>query len=263
MDLIRLFEGINLQKEIIDKIIPIINEKENEFNQYIEELIDLNTSYHVYENVIKLYKNDLEILALYLFACIKVYEKYKMIGISDEIFFDTMKCFTRFIDECYVKTNEYNFDRSWWTYRQIRMSEFRIGELEYELDFEENVISIHIPSDANLNKNSIEKSLKSAKEFFTEFYPLCSNWDMVCDSWLLSPKLKLYLSKDSNILLFQEYFNIVKFNENDYGFIEWLFKVNINHNYQSFKEDTSLQRKVKNALLNNEKIGCAFGYLKK
>ena len=85
---------------------------------------------------------------------------------------------------------------------------------------------------------------------------------MVCDSWLLSPKLKLYLNDNSNILLFQSYFNVISFKEDDYGYIEWLFKENINFNIINFKEDTSLQRKVKKALLNGEKIGCAYGILK-
>ena len=53
-----------------------------------------------------------------------------------------------------------------------------------------------------------------------------------------------------------------EFEEDDYGFIEWLFKENINFNVANFKEDTSLQRKVKKALLNGIKIGCAYGILK-
>lgn len=263
MKIDELFKGINLQKVIIDKIIPIIAEKEDEFNQYINDLIDFDKSEKTYEALCKIYDwNSFEMLSIYLLSCLKIYDKYQLLGINDDIFFDTMKCFTRFIDECYVKTGKYYFDRSWWTYRQVRMSEFRIGILEYEFDLENNVVSIHIPSDAKLNKDNIEKSIKNANEFINKYYKEYSNFKMVCDSWLLSPKLKLYLNDNSNILLFQSYFNIISFEEDDYGYIEWLFKENINFNIINFKEDTSLQRKVKKALLNGEKIGCAYGILK-
>jgi len=263
MKIDELFKGINLQKVIIDKIIPIITEKEDEFNQYVNDLIDFDKSEKTYEALCKIYDwNSFEMLSIYLLSCLKIYDKYQLLGINDDIFFDTMKCFTRFIDECYVKTGKYYFDRSWWTYRQVRMSEFRIGILEYKFDLENNVVSIHIPSDAKLNKDNIEKSIKNANEFINKYYPEYSNFKMVCDSWLLSPKLKLYLNDNSNILLFQNYFNIISFEEDDYGYIEWLFKENINFNIINFKEDTSLQRKVKKALLNGEKIGCAYGILK-
>lgn len=263
MRLEELFKGICLQEEIIDKIIPIINEKKEEFNKYIDDIIDIDKSEKTYELLNDIYhdKDNLEVLSIYMLACLKVYDKYKEKGISDIIYFDTMKCFTRFIDECYVKTNKYYFDRSWWVYRQVRMSEFRIGILEYEFDLYEKSISIHIPSDAVLSKDNIEKSLNDAFDFINKYYKDYSKWKIICDSWLLSPNLKKYLNNDSNIILFQSYFNITRFNEDDDCFIEWLFKVNINHNYLSFKEDTSLQKKVKEALLKNEKIGSAFGYL--
>jgi len=204
MKIDELFKGINLQKVIIDKIIPIITEKEDEFNQYVNDLIDFDKSEKTYEALCKIYDwNSFEMLSIYLLSCLKIYDKYQLLGINDDIFFDTMKCFTRFIDECYVKTGKYYFDRSWWTYRQVRMSEFRIGILEYKFDLENNVVSIHIPSDAKLNKDNIEKSIKNANEFINKYYPEYSNFKMVCDSWLLSPKLKLYLNDNSNILLFK------------------------------------------------------------
>ena len=263
MKIEELFDGICLQKEIICKVMPLINEKKEELNKYIDNLIDLEKSIGTYEALCKIYDwNSFEILSIYLLSCLKVYEKYQLLGISDDIFFDTMKCFTRFIDECYIKTGKYYFDRSWWTYRQVRMSEFRIGILEYEFDLENNVISIHIPSDAKLTKDNIDVSLKDAKIFINTYFPEYSKFKMVCDSWLLSPNLKLYLEENSNILLFQSYFNITNFEEDDYGFIEWLFKENINFNVANFKEYTSLQRKVKKALLNGKKIGCAYGILK-
>ena len=50
------------------------------------------------------------------------YEMYKEKEIPDEIFFDTMKCFTRFIDETYKMTGKLCFDRYWWTPDHIQCS---------------------------------------------------------------------------------------------------------------------------------------------
>lgn len=63
----------------------------------------------------------------------RVYEKYQVMGIGEKIFFDTMKCFPRFMDEYQAQNGSRYFDRSWWTYRQTSMRLFRIGALEYEM----------------------------------------------------------------------------------------------------------------------------------
>ena len=60
-------------------------------------------------------------------------ENYRKQGIGEEIFVDTMRCFSRFIRECYEISGRFAFDRGWWTWRQLCMSLFRLGDLEYEL----------------------------------------------------------------------------------------------------------------------------------
>ena len=157
--------------------------------------------------------------------------------------------------------NEEYFDRDFWAHRQLSLKIFRIGELEYEF-MEDCTISIHIPSDAVLTKNNIEKSLKDLNEFIVKYYPNYKDKLMYCDSWLLSPELKKYLNNDSKILLFQSYFEIKEVNKEDKGFIGWLYQTNNKEDINALREDTSLQRKVKNALLNNENIGSAYGILK-
>lgn len=79
-------------------------------------------------------------------------ENYQRQEIGEEIFVDTMRCFSRFIRECYEMSGRFAFDRGWWTWRQLCMSLFRLGDLECELctGEGERVISLHIPSDADL-----------------------------------------------------------------------------------------------------------------
>ena len=263
MDILELSKNIELQIEVLKKVQIYINEKYNEYSKYVEDLINPIKAEDTFISIDKIYNSidNYETLSIYLLACLKVYEKYTSLGIDKNIYFDTMRCFTRFIDECKQKTGNYYFDRQWWTYRQVSMKLFRIGELEYEMD--NNLISIHIPSDAVLTRENICKSIISAKKFFKEYYKDYKDSIYICDSWLLSLKLKDYLDENSNILTFQSFFDIVKYDEDNKSFMEWLFKTNdVNLDINLLKEDTKLQKKIKQALKDNVKIGSAFGKLK-
>ena len=266
MELKELVDKLCLQQEVIDKILPLVEANKKEYEVYIEGLLNKDMAENTYQILSEKYKEDTKnfhILAIYLLTCLRVYDLYVLKGIEEKIFIDTLKCFSRFIQECKVKTNEYYFDRTWWTYRQTSMVEFRIGELEYELDYDAKCINIHVPSDAILSTEKIKESIDKAKEFFDKHYKDFSGCDFVISSWLLSPRLKKHLSSNSNILKFQEFFEIISFNEEDNSVLEWVFKINSIDDYNKLKEDTSLQRSIKKDLINGYKIGSAYAKLKK
>ena len=175
-----------------------------------------------------------------------------------------MKCFPRFIEECRKKNGRMFFDRGWWTYRQISMSIFRIGELEYERKQREGecVIGIHIPSDANLSKEAVDASLRQAERFFQAYDISWTDKKYTCNSWLLSPMLKKLLPENSNILSFQKRFDLVQEDKEDREYIEWLFQVTLDTKYKDLPVKTSLQKKAKNLLLHGENIGSAYGIMK-
>ena len=147
-------------------------------------------------------------------ASADVFDIYQAQGISNEVYFATMKCYPRFISETYQMTGELYFDRYWWTSRQAGYHLFRIGELEYEMKHieDEIVIDIHIPSDANFSPSAIDDSLASAKQFFSEHYPELSKAEYRCHSWLLDKQLREMLKDSSNILSFQNRFEPVNIN---------------------------------------------------
>ena len=196
-------------------------------------------------------------------ASADVYEIYKDKGISDKIYFDTMKCYTRFIDETYKITGKVYFDRYWWTSRQAGCHLFRIGELEYEMKHIDGNISIgiHIPSDVDFSSSAIDNSLANARQFFTKHYPELSNAKYRCHSWLLDRQLKEMLNDNSNILSFQYRFEI--FDEGEIGtdFIEWLYNTRTT-DYDNLPENTSLQRNMKKHILSGGVIRNAYGKLK-
>lgn len=267
MDLYELYDLIDLQTEMIQKL-KLVGEKIDlkQIDFYLKQLMDRETAVESYRHLKTLLEEDkdnMKMLYCQLECARQVFDQYQKKHIKDTIYRDTMKCFSRFIEECKKKNGRMFFDRDWWTYRQISMSLFRIGELEYEFQKyeDENVIAIHIPSDANLSKGAVNASMKQAEILFQTYYHDYKYEKYSCDSWLLSPRLKPLLSKKSNILSFQNRFHIVRENNEDKGYIEWLFQVPIDTNYKNLPAKTDLQKKVKEILLNGGNIGSAYGII--
>lgn len=244
---------IGLDKAIID--------------EYCLKLTDISVAENANNGLIGALINDfdgLKILKVHLLASLITYEKYKKFGICEEVFFGTIKCFSRFVKEFRILTGRIGFDRSFWTYRQLSLNLFRIGELEYEFSktlLSEDVIAIHIPSNANLNKEKIDQSIVLAKKFFGKFFPKYSDVTYSLCSWLLSPQLDNILPKTSNIIQFKNRFDIIKtYYDDDYKL--WIFG-NKNLTPYEFLETTSLMRGVKKLVLSGEKFLSAVGYLRK
>lgn len=133
-------EIINLQENIRKQVIKF-DKGFDYFN--IEKIIDKFQDRNTREegrlqlkNILGEDKDGIKILTCMLHCATESYKKYEQLGVSYKIFADTMKCFTRFINEHYESYGYYAFDRDWWTARQISLQLFRIGELEYELGVE-------------------------------------------------------------------------------------------------------------------------------
>lgn len=268
MEIYELYRLLELPAEVIEKL-DYVSEKTDiaKTGLYIEQMTHMETAAKAYKYLKALFKEDednIKMLYCQLEGARQAYDKYEEKHIPRDIYISTMKCFTRFLNECKEINGRMFFDRGWWTYRQVSMSIFRIGELEYEFnEYEgENTVSIHIPSDADLSKDAVDYSLKSADKFFKEYYDGYKYKKYTCFSWLLSPQLKPLLSESSNIKAFQERFDIIRENKEDKEYIEWLFQAPVNTDYIKLPEKTSLQRRVKELLLNGGAVGMAYGIMK-
>ena len=232
---------------------------------FVEGLRNMETESNARDKLNRLLDPDpkkAKMLAFMLSCASDLYLWYQEKGISETIFLATMRCFTRFIEECREITGQYAFDREWWTARQISGNLFRIGELEYEMTHvgQKPVISIHIPSDSVLTPQNCSASLESAKAFFAKFFPLYEGKDFVCHSWLLAPELKSLLPPDSNIILFQHRFLLQDVDYSEIECMDWVFKTR-NVPIAELPENTTLQKNMKRHLLNGGKIGCGRGRL--
>ncbi len=157
---------------------------------------------------------------------------------------------------------EYRFEWAWWFPRQLALKEFRIGCLEYEfVEMAENIISVHIPSDADFQPKRVFESFRNFFSFRKRYFPQWENSKIYCESWLLSPVLKELLDDNSNIIRFQNCFVVETTDYDSMAVLDWVFP-----GYKDVSvhlpENTSLQKKMKNYLLQGGKIGWSKGYLK-
>lgn len=268
-------ERINMTQEVTDKLARMAGEVDdstvsdegtfgalfgmqgNALNKEPEEPLDLRANEP---------EHGLDELFQQTMAAYEARKKEPWNRISEEIYIETMKCFSRFVREHKVSYGVYGFDRGFWTPHQIEGKLFRIGELEYQIDDEEKVISIHIPSDADLSDDLVDASYAEQKQFFAENFPETAGWPGMCESWLLSPALKELLPSDSRILAFAARFEITQTNPDATDYLEWVYKLASGQQksaeLENLREDTSLQRRMKDFLRAGGKVGIAWGIWK-
>lgn len=266
MKISELCNLIDVPKAVQEKVINY--EKEIDFKSIENEMVQMNdpaTWENALEGLKKYMEPDddgLKMLTCQLYAACNTYEKYKDLGILDEVYVETMKFFSRFLYSHNEIYGEYKYVWGWWAVRQISMQEFRISDLEYEMTIQEGkkLISIHIPSDANMTSINLRKSYLDARDFFAKYYPEFANVDMICGSWLLAPALKKILPDSSKIIQFQNSFELTSQEDDSPGFLDWVYGRR-DIPFENLPEETSLQRKLKFYLLNGGKVEWANGTL--
>ena len=125
----------------------------------------------------------------------------------------------------------------------------------------DNVIGIHIPSSGPLDTEECKKSLKRAKEFFGKYFPKYKYSYFRCHSWLLDKKLEEILKCGSNILKFQEMFEIVLSEPSD-AILRYVFAWNTTRENLPFMHPVStFAEKVKEICLAGDKFNEATGFI--
>lgn len=202
-------------------------------------------------------------LCCMLRCALKAKEDYDRLGIPEKIYVDTMAAFSRFVREHRESYGSYGFDRGFWTTRQVSGKLFRIGQLEYELTALEgrSVVSLHIPTDVDLRPEILQPSIREGLAELYRLFPEYAEKKVYCHSWLLSPQLKEFLPAHSNILRFQELFDIEPEGTHGKDVLLWVFK-NPRLPPEGYPENTSLQRKLKRFFLNDGQFLEGKGYLR-
>ncbi len=267
MRLSEFCNGIRLMPEAV-ALLRRIKVSEEEY-QRVRGLFDRDKE-EFYRDILSMEQSSLYFLYYFSrFAC-ETYETYRERQIPEAIFWDTFQDIRIWCENCLREYGEYGIHQYDWLYRHIELRLFRLGRLQYEmLEAEQehiwegghirvgdSVISVHIPQGEPLDMEKCRESFRWARSIWKD------GRSFFCHSWLLYPGLREILPETSNILKFQECFDVI---ETDYKereaeqriFTKVVMKVG------SYPEQTSLQRNAKRYLLSGKSLGNGFGILKK
>ena len=207
------------------------------------------------------------VLAFYIELACEVYEKYKEKNIADEVFDATFYDITLWAKECHRKHGFYGLEEAYWIGMSAHMKLFRLGRLQFEpVEAEEDMtgekvqfkkgtrlLNVHIPAGERMELEDCMKSFEMAEEFFGDSYE-----GYTCDSWLLAPALKQFLPEESNIIRFQNLFEVVKVHYSFPQSEQRIFE-DIREDKENYPEDTSLRRKTKQFFIDGNDIGIGIG----
>lgn len=188
---------------------------------------------------------------------------------------DQIKIHKKRVKECLMNDiiennlNDIRLSQLLWGTYFIKGKLIEVGSLQYELY--DNNIKIHIPKKTKFSKNEILLSLKESSMYIQKYYNLKTNYNITCESWLLSPQIKEVLDSNSNILFFNSLFDIKQTKECNDDIIKFLFWVvdnkeqgnDIYNYYSNLPSVTKLQILVKKRLLDGQKFYKGYGTLKK
>lgn len=98
-----------------------------------------------------------------------------------------------------------------WLTLHARGSIYELGRLQHHPA--DTTIGLHIPEAGPLTPQAVSASLAEARAFFPRHFPDQQFTAFTCGSWLLDPQLLEYLPEDSNIIRFQQMFELEPYEE--------------------------------------------------
>ena len=214
--------------------------------------------------------NGLRILHFYLDWAVDVKVRYDALGIPEKVFWDGMKDLAIWAEDYLEKHGVPGFAEWGWVAATMTMWVFRLGRLQFQADLLEEdlacgdrtypagtaVLNVHIPAGEPLDVDAVREAMEYAPRFYeTHFGKEFTLFH--CHSWLLSPQLKEILPEDSRIMQFQNLFEICWMDEERQA-EERVFGC-LAEDPATYPEETSLQRKMKSALLEGKHFGMGCG----
>lgn len=215
-------------------------------------------------------------LLSYLYFCEETAEKYRELGIPEDILIATLKDIPTWTVEWSNIKNELYLGEISWLYLHLNVKIFRLGRLQfcmaksgydiqkYNIKKGDNIIEVHIPSSGGkLVSDAVGASLDMARNFFAKYFPDFEYSYFTCNSWLLDEKLKLYIGQNSNICRFGDMFDKVDKNKSN-KLIRYLFRWDTTEeNLKYVACNSAFSEKIKKAVLSGEQFYQTLGVIKK
>ena len=200
-------------------------------------------------------------LLSYLFMCEELEKRYRKKGIDESILIDTLKDIPIWTNIWSGLKGELWLEELPWLKRHLEMRLFKLGRLQFcmakaehdigdKISDGENMVEIYIPECGPLDVEECRKSIKMAKEFFEKFYPEYDFKYFTCHTWLLDKTLKELLRENSNILKFQELFDVVSDDKSD-AILGYVFRWKADRDdIKTMPSSSKFSQKVKERILN-------------
>ena len=218
-------------------------------------------------------------LACVLAATRFSHERYRSLGIGDDVFVATMSDIGIWVRNCGVRDGVAGLVNYPWISNHLTLRLFRIGRLQYQffrlycplgavarlgklsppLKLGEPVLNVHVPQGAKLDPAACEGSFDSARKFFAAHFPEYRAKCFFIDSWLLGPVNKTLLPPQSNINAFADMFSLIAVKKcKGWDDAERIFDCK-RRPAQQLPQDTSLRRAAAKLLLDGGCLERGFG----
>lgn len=224
-------------------------------------------------------------LAVLVWKLTEIRQHYLKLGVSEEIYRDTIGDIALRQRLYYTKTGKIGLskgDCNW--LRHLSYGDiFKLGVLQFQpfeviyldeiwgkkpgfryreelksrLPAGSPVVNVHIQKGTDLEVGKVKESFALAKDFFKEVFPDKAFEAFVCYSWLLYPGLREILPAHSRILAFADFFEILGVSKNREQAVERIFDKRFRAK-ADHPQNTSLQRA---ALARMDCLGYAIGLI--
>ncbi len=199
---------------------------------------------------------------------------YRAAGIAEQIYHDSMSDIDVWAADYFRKHGHYGIKETAWIEKTLTLKVFKLGRLQFEQLENDSVAALiavtgggknplvldtHIQAGAALDEAACEASYRAAAGFYAQRGAVFTNILFVCNSWLLNPHLHALLPANSNILNFQKKYTLLSHDDANRQMEERVFG-EVLQNPADYPENTTLQKKLKLALLHGQTFGTAKGF---
>lgn len=219
-------------------------------------------------------EDDLGMLAVCLLLTHISHRYYREQGIDEEIYLDSMKDIRVWTKTCVDNRHHLGVYQYGWLKNFWRASIVRLGRLEFHIvkyhhsepytacgvtvKDGDPVINTHIPADGHLDPEDVQEAFCRAYRYFgkTGITPI------VCESWLLYPKNRLFCAPDSRMVAFLDNFTILHSSDiPNCGDLWRVFGHRDTYEPDTLPDDTPLRLQLKAHLKAGGTMGAGYGIL--
>jgi len=218
-------------------------------------------------------EDDYGMLVLCLLLTHASHKLYRERGIDEEIYLASMKDIRVWAVTCLENYQRLGLYEYGWVRNFLTASIVRLGRLEFHIityDPDEPytacgvtvkngdpVINTHIPADGPLKPEEVQDAFRRAYRYFGK----SGITPIVCHSWLLYPKNRLFCAPESNIVAFLDCFDIIESSEPNRGDLWRVFGRRESYDPDTLPESTTMQKNLKAYLKAGGSLGNGYGIL--